>query len=271
MNRTRAIAVASLAAASMTLSGCIALAVVPPLAAAGVLGRQALKARKRTPVELEQAKAALPAGMTPSELTTLPPPSAAPRFDDTASLGSLVTAMTEKLARAQMDKSETPATRSVILMPGATPDRPQFTLCEDLPPALVVDLDTSAGAQVPASDAMADAFDVLREAGIKVIFVSAAEARFAPVLETDLMVTGLGPATRGDTLLLAGDRASSDKETLLWKIASSHCVVAIAGGDYSDFTPSLLSPPDITSAQPVRDLPGKGWFILPQLQAKGAS
>lgn len=247
-----------------------ALVALPPLGASALIGREIIQSkRKRTPQEVEAAKAVVPAGVIVTNLTTLPPPSAAPApITDNGALTAMDIALTAKLERRKTDTSETTATRSVVLMPGATPDKPEFTMCEALSPALVVDLDTNIGAQVPPSDELADTLDGLRSKGMKIVFISSAQEKYAAMLETDLLVTGLGPAKRGETLFLVGDKASSDKQTLMWKIASNDCVIGIAGGDYTDFTSVLTGAPGANAASVVRALPGDGWFLLTQLQAR---
>ncbi len=268
---SRPVAIATLTGCSLLLSGCFAaLVALPPLGASALIGREIIQnKRKRTPAEIEAAKAAVPAGVIVTDLTTLPPPSAAPApIADNGALAAMDTALTAKLERRKTDETETPATRSVVLMPGATPDKPEFTMCEALPPALVVDLDTNVGAQVPPSDELADTLDGLRTKGMKIIFVSSAQEKYAAMLETDLLVIGLGPAKRGETLFLVGDKGSSDKQTLMWKIASNDCVIGIAGGDYADFTPVLTGAPGADAAPKLHALNGDGWFLLTQLQAK---
>lgn len=265
----RHIAIASLTGCSLLLSGCFgALVALPPLGASVLIGREVIqKKRKRTPKEIEQAKAVLPTGVVLTDMTTLPPPSAAPApVDVSAPLDAMKASLTAKLDRRKTDNSETPATRSVVLMPGATPDKPQFTVCETLQPALVVDIDTKVGAQVPPSDDLADTFDGLRAQGMKILFISSAAAQYAPMLETDLLVTGLGPAKRDETLFLVGDRGSTDKQTLMWKIASNYCVIGIAGGDYADFSPVLTTKPDAATAPQLATLSGDGWYLLSLLQ-----
>lgn len=267
----RTAAIAALTGCSLLLSGCFAaLVALPPLGASALIGREIIqKKRKRTAKEMEAVKAVAPEGTVITELTTLPPPSAAPApISDNGALVAMDKALTAKLERRKTDDSETTATRSVVLMPGTTPDNAQFTTCEALPPALVVDLDTNVGAQVPPSDELADTLDGLRTKGVKIVFISAAAEQYAAMLETDLLVTGLGPAKRGETLFLVGDKGSSDKQSLMWKIASNDCVIGIAGGDYADFAAVLGGPPSADATDAVRALPGDGWFLLTQLQAR---
>ena len=268
---SRVTAIALLTGCSLMLTGCVgALMALPPLGASMLIGREVIQSqRKRTPAEIEAAKAVLPTGAVLTDLTTLPPPSAAPApITDNGALAAMDAALTAKLERRKTDMSETTATRSVVFMPGATPGKPEFTMCEMLPPALVVDLDTKVGAQVPPSDELADTLDGLRAKGMKILFISSAADQYAAMLETDLLVTGLGPAKRDDTLFIVGDRGSGDKQTLMWKIASNHCVIGIAGGDYADFTPVLTGAPGADATANVRALPGDGWFLLTQLQAR---
>lgn len=263
--------IAILTGCSLMLSGCFAaLVAIPPLGASALIGRELIQnKRKRTPQEIEQAKAVLPSDVVLTDMTTLPPPSAAPApMTDNGALGAMDQALTAKLERRKTDTSETTSTRSVVLMPGATPAKPEFTVCEALPPALVVDLDTSMGAQVPPSDELADTLDGLRAKGVKILYISSAAGKYAGMLETDLLVTGLGPAKRDETLFLVGDRGSSDKQTLMWKLASNACVIGIAGGDYTDFASALTGAPGADASAEIRALPGDGWFLLTQLQAR---
>ncbi len=250
-----------------TLNGCIgALVALPPLGASVLIGTKVIeqRARKRTAREMAQAKAVVSADIVVTEMTSLPPPSEGPSpLEQTDQIEQMVRYVSSKLNARQDKLSETPARASVVLMPGATLDKPSYTVCDTLPPAVVVDLDTVAGATVPISEALADALDSLRDQGVKVIFISATAPKYANMIATDLMVAGLGNVKREDTFWLVGDRGSKAKDSLLWKIASGVCVVAMAGGEREDFTP--LFDPRSAPVTTQNGLVGTGWFLLPQL------
>lgn len=163
-----------------------------------------------------------------------------------------------------------PTSGSVVLSPFGTMAKPDFTICENMPPALLVDLDGTTETSVPVSDALIELFDGIREKGGKVIFVASVPEKDANMVATDLVVAGLGPAKRNDSFYLVGDRQSTSKDTLRWKIASSNCIVAMAGDRYEDFsdqlTPALARNRGQIGA-PVQKLAGAGWFILPELRA----
>ncbi len=261
----RRLSIAVLALSATTLGGCIgALVALPPLGASVLIGTKVMeqRARKRTAREIEEAKAAVPAGVIVTDMTTLPPPSEGPSpLEQTGQIEQMVTYVSAKLAARKAAMTEGPDKSSVVLMPGATLSKPEYTLCDTLPPALLIDLDTATGATVPVSEALADALDRLREQGVKAIFMSGTAPKYANMIATDLMVAGLGNARREDTFWLVGDRGSSGKDGLMWKIASNACVIAIAGGERGDFTPLL----DMTDAAAEPGLIGAGWFLLPQL------
>lgn len=263
-------AILTLSLASLLLSGCIgALVALPPLGASVLIGREVIeqRQRKRSPQEVKQAEAAVPEGVVVTDMTTLPPPSEGPSpIEDAEAIEQMRDYISEKVIARTKRFEETPAKASVVLMPGATLVKPSYTVCEDLPPALVVDLDTVTGATVPVSDALVEALETARDEGVKVIFISATSPKYANMIATDLMVAGLGNARREDTLWLVGDRGTTAKDGLLWKISSHACVVALAGGDVADFTPLLT--PKAGAVPANKGLIGSGWFVLPQLQVR---
>ncbi len=62
---------------------------------------------------------------------------------------------------------------------------------------------------------------------------------------------------------MAGDRSSTDKDSLRWKIASNHCVIALVGNRPGDFT-QIYDDPATASGSPALDaMRGNGWFLFP--------
>ena len=298
--------VAALLASS--LGGCVAAVI--PVGAAALLGKKELDRRTRykpNPAVTDKAIADLAAAdkggaatglataearammagiegeggpkivsadaFDPRTATAVPPISEAPPASGFAAFDLRSPDSATQLAdywNGKLKPGVKPASGSVVLSPFGTMAKPDFTLCEDMPPALLVDLDGTTETSVPVSDALIELFDGIREKGGKVIFVASVPEKEANMVATDLVVAGLGPAKRNDTFYLVGDRQSSSKDTLRWKIASSNCIVAMAGDRYEDFSDQLTPALARNSHQigaPVQKLAGAGWFILPELRA----
>lgn len=202
-------------------------------------------------------------------VTAVPPISEAPPASAIGGFAAAMPASAQQLAdywAGKVKPGTKPTRGSVALSPFGTMSKPDFTVCEGMPPALLVDLDGTTETSVPVSDALIDLFDGIREKGGKVIFIASVPEKDVNMLATDLIVAGLGPATRNDTLFLIGDRKSTGKDSLRWKIASSNCIVAMAGDRYEDFSDQLAVGSNAQVAAPVRQLAGAGWFILPELR-----
>ncbi|MGK6321055.1 HAD family acid phosphatase [Sphingomonas sp. DT-204] len=190
--------------------------------------------------------------------------------------------------------------RQVVMSDGSSLNAPLFEPCGQKPLAVVLDIDETAvlnlgyegdaarrgggyddarwqrweasGAdKVVAVPGAKTALDAARKAGIAVIFNSNRSNANAAATEAALNHAGLGPAKHGETLWLKGDDGGgSGKDDRRWAIASGYCVVAMVGdqlGDFSDlFNDPRLAPAvrrTFTTASPVAELWGNGWFLLP--------
>lgn len=292
------------ALAATSLGGCVAAVI--PVGAAALLGKKELDRRtryKRNPAVADKAIADHAGGTeaSPAKLVTpearavmealggegkptivssasfdpnaaaVPPISEAPPASGTSVFDIRTPDSAQRLAEywaGKVKPGAKPASGSVVLSPFGSMVKPDFTLCEGMPPALLVDLDGTTETSVPVNDALIELFDGIRENGGKVIFIASVPEKDANMLATDLVVAGLGPAKRNETLFLIGDRKSTGKDSLRWKIASSNCVVAMAGDRYEDFSDQLggAISGNTAVAAPVQKLAGAGWFILPELR-----
>jgi len=191
-------------------------------------------------------------------------------------------------------------TSSVVLSGDATLRNPRFVPCGRKPLAVVLDVDEttllnvgyeydqaaqnraydpkrwsdwertgiSATQEVPG---VFTAIKAIRDAGIKVIFISNRSLENVAKTELALDEFSLGPARHLKELFVTGDApGGSAKDPRRAMIASRYCVVAMAGdqlGDFSDlFNSSDAQVPARRSAAMawhVSQLWGNGWFVLP--------
>jgi 5'-nucleotidase (lipoprotein e(P4) family) len=199
-----------------------------------------------------------------------------------------------------LERSRARPLHGVILAEGATLAAPQWAPCGDRPLAVVLDADetvllnlgyeyheartgqpysqdvwnrwerTGAG-RVSAVPGAAETLNVLRAAGITIVFNTNRQAANAAHTAAALDFAGVGPARHGETLFLQGDDATgSRKDARRARIAARYCVIAMAGdqlGDFSDrFNDSNLSIPErrrLATARSIANMWGNGWFLLP--------
>ncbi|NCP11428.1 MAG: hypothetical protein GW859_05655 [Sphingomonadales bacterium] len=145
-------------------------------------------------------------------------------------------------------------TTSVVLMPGSDLADPRYTVCGDLPLAMLVDLGDADAARIAARDpALVETVTVARLSGIAVHYLSALPPAQAGALVAALETAGLGPAAHRDNLWMSGDYGSTSKDSLRWKVASRSCIVAQLGDEASDFSETF-------TAQGATD--PQGWFVV---------
>lgn len=189
---------------------------------------------------------------------------------------------------------------SVVLADGASLAAPRFVTCGAKPFAAVFDVDETVmlnvgfeyhdartgkgwnaadwdawektgGGAVAAVPGAADGVAKLRAMGVTVIFNTNRSAANADATARAIRAAGLGEAVHGRTLYLAGDDAmGSRKDGRRATISAKYCVLALGGdqlGDFSDlFNAAGQSVPArraLTTATPVAQLWGRGWFVLP--------
>ncbi|HVE01505.1 MAG TPA: HAD family acid phosphatase, partial [Sphingomicrobium sp.] len=190
---------------------------------------------------------------------------------------------------------------SVVFTADSTLDSPNMVPCGDKPMAVILDVDetalqnlgyefddathpgraydqqrwnrwerTGARAVLPMPGAV-NALESIRHYDVTVIFNSNRLAANAAATEAALNDADLGPAVHGQTLWLQGDVApGSAKDPRRAAIAGRYCVIAMAGdqlGDFSDLfnarTLGVQQRRHYATEPPIRDMWGKGWFILP--------
>ncbi|WP_271439542.1 hypothetical protein [Pontixanthobacter luteolus] len=143
---------------------------------------------------------------------------------------------------------------------------PRRTDCSIRPPAVLLDLDPSGGtfslseAQRP-NDALAQILLSLRMQQIDVFWISQRSAINAAAIRKALSESGLDPQGRDSLLLMR--RKDDRKQTRRREVGETHCLLAIAGDDRSDFDELYSYLKDKSAAQPLEQLIGVGWFLAP--------
>lgn len=262
------------------LSGCVGAAVIPMLISGPLLRTKHVKAATPVPhaaaeghAKRAKPKRAQAAGKNPpqfvvTKLKELPPPSpAAPSPDD-----PWQKFFTYALA------SETPPGasgkgRSALLVADPPLDTPSRRDCAAQVPAVIVDLDDGSTTfdpqQLPKAPAdIAAGFARLRQAGVVVLWISQLPAARAADVAQALRTSGLDP--RGEDQLLLR-RSHDDRKQLLRNDANDDvCIVAIAGDGRDDFDElfDYLRHPE--QAFGLDAMLGKGWFLVPPLDAPAA-
>ncbi len=278
--------------ASSMLSGCIAAAAIP-LGAAGLIGREQISRTDDRPdlsvAPPERRIAAIPRleGMRSAGVAPRPPslpdvrvaevvPTAAPppapavvpiarrSLAAKGSYGDSYDGLTRYLFARSQARERGAAVQSVVLFPNTQVAHPDFTVCADMPLAMIVDLGKADAQAIARSDpGLVEAVTTARLAEVAVHFTSERSSGDAMLLASALDGAGLGPVKRGKDLWMAGDRTSTGKDSLRWKIASNHCVIALVGGRAGDFT-QIYDDPATASGSPALDaMRGNGWFLFP--------
>jgi hypothetical protein len=248
-----------------SLSGCVAIAVaVPVAAAAGMIGK-GVQVRAATPVPEREGDAALASsrphsasGATLTALTELPPPSGIPGAAD-----PWQPFVSYALTRAA-DKERA---HSALLEPGVASRLSEGRLaCPEKQPAVIVDLDDGATAFSPAgaglpSPGLAQGLARLREAGLVVLWLSQADANQVREVADALQFSGLDPTGRDPLLLIRNE--DDRKQTLRQEANLDVCVIAIAGDRRADFDELFDYLRDPELARGLEGMFGSGWFISP--------
>lgn len=287
-----------LASASLLIHGCAAAAI--PLVAGGAIMRSDGKAQSakrraavaearatkpgRAAMAAEGAKtapaAAAPQTIVPTDLTELPPPGAG---EDAAMVLQAYQGLWAYLSAEVARRKRGEPLRPVVLDPRATLDAPRYVPCEGKPLAVIFDLDESPtrsadpDAQwrrwngderdaIVAVPGAVEGVEAARREGIAVIFTSARSPDGAAGVVAALDQLGFGRLEPGKTLYLRG-QAPADATRRA--VATSHCVIALVGDAFEDFS-SLLPKAGEAKMQAmavtdtmVAPLWGAGWFLLP--------
>jgi hypothetical protein len=273
-----------LVCAALALQGCVAL--VLPVAAVGVIGKKEVdKARARaaaaeasfTPADATEISAQVFVGDAPA----LPVNSARP---DTKTEGDAPGTMSalDRLALSKISNAYLPfaryalgeaakrgrgePVRTAVLVERVSLTQPQTIACDAKPMAAIIDLDVAPGTpaemDIERQTGFADALEVMRESGIRIVWLAEAdEQRLKPIL--DLLREGDAPVMRDADMMLVGLPGQYRKQERRWQLAQSHCVVAIAGDRKGDFDELYDYLRDQSYAIRLEAFTGRGWFELP--------
>ena len=253
------------------LGGCVAAAAlaVPAMTAIGAATRDKSPAEPLAKAEAPSAVAAVeeeaPADTTSVQLlplTELPAPTGgealAGRSDPWRDLLAF--------ALSRMPDADGKMVSALLSSDAKLDLLPQLQPCERNERAVVIDLDPGAAAfeptaQLQAQPALADRLDVLRRAGILVMWISRQDPNRVGDIADALLKNGLDPTGRDPILLTLGD--GDRKQTLREQAARTACVVAIAGDERQDFDELFGYLRDPRMAMNFDLLLGAGWFLVP--------
>lgn len=275
MSAPRLRAALAVSALALPLGGCVAAAI--PLVAGG-----AIVTRDDTPEERSVAELATPRFEGPAAAANPPavpePAPAAPLTSDEAALaitppdpalaaapglrGDYDAFLAHASAQAALDPVEAPRSSAILAAPGSL--TPATTECAILPPAVVIDLDPKGGTleidALAPDPVLARGLAALRLQGVAVNWISGLSAGKAGALRARLRETGLDPEARDALLLMR--RAEDRKQIRRRELSQTHCVVAIAGDERTDFDELFGYLKDPADAADLAPLVGAGWFLV---------
>ncbi|KLE34527.1 hypothetical protein [Aurantiacibacter luteus] len=252
-----------LAAATLALQGCVALALVPVAASGGLLARNVIFGERTrqaiaegNAIDPDDVDVAAYASFTLLETSELPAPAAA--IPDEGPLAALHTFAARALAEE--------GTRYSVLLDNPASLSPTRARCQKEVPAVLVDLDP-AGALVPLAmgaapdPAFVAVLDDLRRKNVAIAWMTDREPTEAGRIREMLLATRLDPTGR-DPLFVQrypGETRQSRRRALL----ETHCLVAIAGDERADFDDLYTYLLDQSAASPLEAMLGSGWFLVP--------
>ena len=274
MLRLRSLAYA--AGLALSLSGCVAAVI--PLVAAGAVGAKVIRGSAVTSVSDYEAGTDGSAKRSTASLTVSKKAKAsasaqlaqiAANYRESASASAPEYLDFLRFSLGQAEKYDTgEAVRSVVMVPGGSPEKREFFTCNSLPLAVMIDLDRN-GDGVPASMSgnsgqtdLAKSLAALRNTGLTVIWLSDRPATDAPQLISALKSSGL--MEEGDNDFLSLDRGKDDrKQERRIEASERFCIVAMTGDRKSDFDElfDYLRNPDTFVS--LDTMWGAGWFLKP--------
>lgn len=201
----------------------------------------------------------------PTEVAVVPEPVIQPAVQPARVRGDYTDFARFALAQAQ-PMSGGAARTSVVYDPASPLEAPQFLACDQLAPAVLIDLDPAAGAFAPAhaggaAPGLGDALTAVRAAGLVVLWATDLPVTLAPEVYRTLRASGLD-AEGTDRLLL--NRTSDERKELRKRAAAAdYCIVAVAGdkrGDFAELYDYLRNPAAAAALEPRF---GAGWFLVP--------
>ena len=267
----------ALAAAALggSLSGCVAAAFIP-LVAAGATGVVAIResavksvseysAETNGKSKLAAADRRVSSKVSVSAAAQLAQIAAGYRRDAPATV--YLDFLRFSLTQAEKyDEGED--VRSVILAAGSAPEQKKFVACDGLPLAVMIDLDggidtlSKTAEQNTGVADLAKSLAALRNTGISVIWLSDHPASQADTMIVALKSSGL--MEEGDDDFLSLDRGNGDRKQARRTEASDRfCIVAMAGDRKSDFDELFTYLRDPSAFMTLDTMWDAGWFIKP--------
>ncbi|GGD63215.1 hypothetical protein GRI62_12755 [Erythrobacter arachoides] len=258
-------------AIALALQGCVALAIVPIAASGGLLARSALTGDRTreaitvgTDIDPETVDFASYAAFTVLDTSELPAPAAT--IPDDGPLGAFHAFAARALPDADPDAAARPAERYSALLQNPSALRPSLAACQQEVPAVLLDLDPAGGLMPTAmgaapNPALVAVLDDLRRRNVAIAWMTDREPTEAGRIRELLLSTGLDPTGR-DPLFVQrypGETKQARRRALL----ETHCPIAIAGDERTDFDDLYAFLLDQSAAGPLEAMLGSGWFLIP--------
>lgn len=276
------IAALLLLAGALPLSGCVA--VVIPIAAAGLIGKKQIDAAKKRTRQAEVTLEDVPLLQLPVQPKSIE----VPAIEEAATTGTAPKPLqdgglsaVDRLAGSNIKNAYVPfaryaldqasirergeAVRSAVLVEQVSLLKPDTLYCGNLPMAVLIDIDIAPGTpseiEIEPQNGFGPLLQILRESSIRVMWTGDMTASAAaPILAA--LRKGDDPALRDEDIVLLRDK-NSRKQEQKWQLARSNCVVAIAGDSKADFDELYLYLRNPDYAIRLESFMGRGWFDLP--------
>lgn len=248
--------------------GCVAAAVAIPIAAGGVLVSSATSGERTAQAVAEGTNSTVDAvdigelpGYTILDTAELPaPPVTLPA---SGIYGDLLT-FSERALPERDDASLKGAYSALLANPSSV--QPTRAQCESGIPAILVDLDPQGGLMpldTPRlnSPSLRAVISHLRSRNIAIAWMTDREPTDAGRIRAILAETGLDSEGRDPLFVMRfpGEEKQRRRRALL----ETHCVIAMAGDDRSDFDDLFLYLRDPSTAGALDPMLGNGWFLIP--------
>lgn len=207
------------------------------------------------------------------DITELPAPTATP--GGSARSTSVINSFARySLEQAALYGAEGDEARLSALLEEPGSLKPARADCGDLPPAALIDLDPGRDTADPLTDIplpqeLAPALKTLREADIRIAWVSRIGEGFADPLRMQLVRRGFDTAY--SDLVAMPANLDQRKQTLREDLSKRYCVIAILGDDRADFDELYLYLKNDDAAFALDSIIGQGWFLDPNFGQTSAA
>lgn len=263
----------SLAATSLTLSGCVAAVFIP--VAGGALLRDKLDSDNPEAPELRESPQT--GGVSLIEPSPAPAPIPAPTpipvtiDQKPATTPSNSGAWSDFSAFALNNAAEDGEGGMSALLVDSGSLSPDTKPCANSLNAVLIDLDPedglfplgSIGKANPASTNLTRALSLLRDENIAIYWMTDHSAASAGKIRQFLRESALD--TLGTDPLLVKRFTGERKQARRRSLGQTHCLLAIAGGQMSDFDELYKFLVNKPAAEDLDAMLGNGWFLTPAL------